>query len=287
MGRPLAEPSDDPKVNERRRKAREQARDRASTAKQLKLKGIGARESLDRKQERKSSVMKEKDCEEQLTIVKKELKRKQAQIKFLAENINKVDASSSSVKGDTSVVKIDKNKIDALTAKVDDIAGEDINAVDTMSRMMKQVLESKKAEKMKEDMKKEDILKGGASVISNMIKRKLGKSQADNRIKNLIKEESAGVISKMIKRKLGKTQADKKIKDLENKKNMPSMTIKIQNAIRAKNARLELKGRKFAKITEAKYNKKISDEKRAKNAPKKVMTDEERAKRDATFGKGL
>lgn len=252
MGRSLAKPSDDPKVNERRRKAREQARDRASTAKQLKVKGIGARESLDRKQERKSSVMKEKDCEEQLTIVKKELKRKQAQIKFLAENINKVDASSSSVKGDTSAVKIDKDKIDALTAKVDDIAGEDINAVDTMSRMMKQVLESKKAKKMKEDMKKEDILKGGASVISNMIKRKLGKSQADNRIKNLIK---------------------------------PSMTIKIQNAIRAKNARLELKGRKFAKITEAKYNKKISDEKRAKNAPKKVMTDEERAKKDATFGK--
>lgn len=247
MGRPLAEPSDDPKVNERRRKAREQARDRASTAKQLKTKGIGARESLDRKQERKSSVMKEKDCEEQLSIVKKELKRKQAQIKFLAENINKVDASSSSVKGDTSAVKVDKNKIDALTAKADDIANEDIDAVDTMSRMMKRALASKQVDKLK-------------------------------------KEESAGVISKMIKRKLGKTEAENKIKNLENQ---DSMATKIQTALRAKNARLALKGKKFVKANEAKYKKKVSDDKRAKNAPKMAMTSGERRKKDAGFGIGL
>jgi hypothetical protein len=247
MGRPLAEPSDDPKINERRRKAREQARDRASTAKQLKVKGIGARESLDRK----SRVMKELECDEQLKIVKKELKRKQAQIKFLAENINKVDASSSSVKGNTSSVIVDKSKIDTLTTKVDDIAGEDIDAVDTMGRMMKQVLAKKQVEKVKEDMKKED---------------------------------SAGVISKMIKRKLGKAEAESKMKKLESQ---DSMATKIQNAIRAKNARLALKGKKFVKANETKYKKKVSNDKKARNAPKKVITEEERKRRDATFGIGL
>jgi hypothetical protein len=247
-GRPLAEPSDDPKINERRRKAREQARDRASTAKQLKVKGIGARESV----ERKSRVMKELECDEQLKIVKKELKRKQAQIKFLAENINNVDASSSSIKGSSSSVKVDKKKIDTLTAKVDDIVGEDIDAVDTMSKMMKRVLAKKQVDKMKDDAKNENA--GG--VLSAMIKRKQGKTNAENRIKQLDKL------------------------DIQN-----NMATKIQAKIRARQARLVLAGKKFVKSNEAKYKKKVSDEKRARNAPYKVMTDEERAKRDAIFAK--
>jgi hypothetical protein len=121
MPRPLAEPSDDPKINERRRKAREQARERAATARQLKAKGIGATESLDRKQPRKSSVLKEADCEEQLAEAKKQLKRKQAQIKFLAENINKVDSSSKPLRGSPASVVVSKKDIDDVADVVKDM----------------------------------------------------------------------------------------------------------------------------------------------------------------------
>lgn len=120
MPRPLAEPSDDPKINERRRKAREQARERAATARQLKAKGIGATESLDRKQ-KKSSVLKEADCEVQLAEAKKQLKRKQAQIKFLAENINKVDESAKPLKGSPASVVVSKKDIDDVADVVKDM----------------------------------------------------------------------------------------------------------------------------------------------------------------------
>ena len=89
----------------------------------------------------------------------------------------------------------------------------------------------------------------------------------------------------MIKRKLGKTQAENKIKQLDKLDLQNNMATKIQAKIRAKQARLVLAGKKFVKSNEAKYKKKVSDEKRARNAPYKVMTDEERAKRDAIFAK--
>lgn len=221
VGRPIAEPSDDPRINRRREKARIQARERAAVAKQLKAKFIPMDASLDRKQPRKSTVMKEMECEEQLEIVKKELKRKQAQIKFLAQNINKVDASASPVKGRASSVIVDKNKIDSLTSKADDIVNEDIDAVDTMGRMIKRTL-------------------------------------ARNTIDTLKKEN----------------------KNVEVKN---TMATKINNAVRAKQARLALKGRKFVKENEENYKKKL---KKPKDAPN-VMTSEERRKKDKGFGIGL
>jgi hypothetical protein len=259
MGRPLAEPSDDPKINERRRKAREQARERSSTAKQLKVKGIGARESLDRK----STVMKEKDCDDQLTIVKKELKRKQAQIKFLAENINKVEESSSKVKGSSGSVIVDKNIVEVLAEKVDDMVGEDIDAVDTMSKMMKRVL----AKKQIENMKKENA----GRMINMALKGKI----ANKKILEAEKQRTLDILLKPLV--IPKTKS--KVPD--------NMATKIQNAIRAKNARLALKGKKFIKSNESKYMKKLDDENKAKKEGKKVITEEERKRRDATFGTGF
>lgn len=223
VGRPIAEPSDDPRIQRRREKARIQARERAAVAKQLKAKFIPMDASLDRKQPRKSAVMKERDCEEQLEIVKKELKRKQAQIKFLAQNINKVDASASPVNGRASSVIVDKNKIDSLTSKADDIVNEDIDAVDTMGRM---------------------------------IKRTLARGTIDT-----LKKENKNV-------------------EVKN-----TMATKIQTAIRGKKSRIALGNKKYAKESEARYLKKLEDDKKAKGMTKPITTSEDRRKKDNAFGK--
>lgn len=148
VGRPLAEPSDDPKIQRRREKARLQARERAAVARQLKAKDIPMNASLDRKQAKRSSVVKEKDCEEQLAIVKKELKRKQAQIKFLAQNINKVDASASSVKGSPASVVVSKKSVDTLVAKADEaVEADDVDDVvkDMMATKIQTAMRGKNA----------------------------------------------------------------------------------------------------------------------------------------------
>lgn len=145
VGRPIAEPSDDPKIQRRREKARLQARERAAVARQLKEKNIPMTASLDRKQAKRSSVVKEKDCEEQLAIVKKELKRKQAQIKFLAQNINKVDASASSVKGSPASVVVSKKSVDTLVAKADEADDVDDVVKDMMATKIQTAMRGKKA----------------------------------------------------------------------------------------------------------------------------------------------
>lgn len=171
----LAEPSDDPKINERRRKAREQARDRAATAKQLKEKGIGAREELDRKQKAMAKAAslvikeKDKDCEEILAETKKQLKRKEAQIKFLAENINKVDSGAKPVVADTgspvAYVKVSKARIAELKAKGKAIIAER-KAGSVLGAAMKRALVAPK------DMTKENEM---ATKLQTAIRGKLAR----------------------------------------------------------------------------------------------------------------
>jgi len=172
----LAEPSDDPKINARRAKAREQARDRAATAKQLKEKGIGAREELDRKQKAMakaaSVVIKEKDkeCEELLADCKKQLKRKEAQIKFLAENINKVDTGATPVVANTGgspvkYVKVSKARIAELKAKGKAIIAER-KAGSVLGAAMKRALVAPK------DMTKENEM---ATKLQTAIRGKLAR----------------------------------------------------------------------------------------------------------------